>query len=44
MQLLIVNPQVLDGRRDLTDAQTELRLARIALNQAAGWTDMAVTK
>lgn len=38
-QLLVVNRQVLDGRRDLIDAQTELRLIRIALQQAAGWTD-----
>lgn len=40
-QLLLVNRQVLDGRRDLIDAQTELRLTRIALHQAAGWTDTA---
>lgn len=39
-QLLVVNRQVLDGRRDLIDAQTELRLTRIALHQAAGWTDI----
>lgn len=39
-QLLVVNRQVLDGRRDLIDAQTELRLTRIALQQAAGWTDI----
>jgi cobalt-zinc-cadmium efflux system outer membrane protein len=38
-QLLVVNRQVLDGRRDLIDAQTELRLTRIALHLAAGWTD-----
>lgn len=38
-QLLVVNRQVLDGRRDLIDAQTELRLTRIALHQAAGWPD-----
>ncbi len=38
-QLLVVNRQVLDGRRDLIDAQTELRLTRITLHQAAGWTD-----
>jgi cobalt-zinc-cadmium efflux system outer membrane protein len=36
-QLLVVNRQVLDGRRDLIDAQTELRLTRIATHQAAGW-------
>ena len=38
-QLLLVNRQVLDGRRDLIDAQTELRLTRIALHQAAGWNE-----
>lgn len=37
-QLLLVNRQVLDGKRDLIDAETELRLTRIALNRAAGWT------
>lgn len=37
VQLLLVNRQVLDGRRDLIDAQTELRMTRIALQQAAGW-------
>lgn len=35
-QLLLVNRQVLDGRRDLVDAQTELRLTRVALRLAAG--------
>lgn len=35
-QLLVVNRQVLDGRRDLIDAQTDLRLTRIALQLAAG--------
>lgn len=39
MQLLLVNRQVLDGRRDLIDAETELRMTRIALQQAAGWLD-----
>ena len=38
-QLLVVNRQVLDGRRDLIDAQTERRLTRTALHLAAGWTD-----
>lgn len=38
-QLLVVNRQVLDGRRDLIEARTELRLTRIALYQAAGWFD-----
>jgi cobalt-zinc-cadmium efflux system outer membrane protein len=37
LQLIVVNRQVLDGRRDLLDARTELRLATIALKAAAGW-------
>lgn len=37
MQLLLVNRQVLDGQRDLLDARTELRLAKIALEAAASW-------
>lgn len=37
VQLLLVNRQVLDGRRDLIDALTELRMTRIVLQQAAGW-------
>lgn len=37
-ELLLVNRQVLDGRRDALDADTELRLAQIALERAAGWT------
>lgn len=36
VQLLLVNRQVLDGRRDLIEAQTDLRLTRIALQRAAG--------
>jgi hypothetical protein len=28
---------VLEGRRDVLEAETELRLARIALERAAGW-------
>lgn len=43
-QLLLVNRQVLDGRRDLIDAQTELRLTRIALHQTAGWTDTGAAR
>ena len=38
LQLIVVNRQVLDGRRDLLDARTELRLATIALEAAAGLT------
>jgi cobalt-zinc-cadmium efflux system outer membrane protein len=37
-ELLLVNRQVLDGRRDALQAETELRLAQIALERAAGWT------
>lgn len=36
-QLLLVNRQVLDGRRDLLEVRTELRLAQSALEAAAGW-------
>jgi cobalt-zinc-cadmium efflux system outer membrane protein len=36
-ELLLVNRQVADVRRDLLDAQTELRLGRVALERAAGW-------
>ncbi|MFS0754244.1 TolC family protein [Noviherbaspirillum sp. 1P10PC] len=39
VQLLLVNRQVLDGRRDLIDALTEMRATRIALDLAAGWPD-----
>ena len=37
LQLLLVNRQVLDGQRDLLDARTELRLTKVALEEAAGW-------
>lgn len=37
LQLLLVNRQVMDGQRDLLDARTELRLAKVALEAAAGW-------
>lgn len=36
-ELLLVNRQVAEVRRDLLDAETELRQARIALERAAGW-------
>lgn len=39
VQLLLVNRQLLDGRRDLIDAQTELRLVGIALRLASGGAD-----
>lgn len=35
-QQVLINRQLLDGRRDLTDAATELRLTRIALDRATG--------
>jgi len=37
-ELLLVNRQVLEGRRDALEAETELRLAQVALARAAGWT------
>ena len=37
LELLVVTRQVVDARRDLLEAQTEAALARIALEQAAGW-------
>jgi cobalt-zinc-cadmium efflux system outer membrane protein len=36
-ELLLVDRQVLDGRRDLLEARTDYRLVRIALEAAAGW-------
>ncbi|MPZ45741.1 MAG: TolC family protein [Betaproteobacteria bacterium] len=39
LELLVVTRQVLDGRRDLLEAQTEAALTRTALEQAAGWAD-----
>lgn len=35
-QQVLINRQLLDGRRDLVDAATELRLTRIALDRATG--------
>ena len=37
LELLVVTRQVLDGRRDLLEAETEAALTRNALEQAAGW-------
>ncbi len=37
IELLLVNRQVLDGRRDMLEVETELRLTQIALERAAGW-------
>ena len=36
-QLLLVNRQILDARRDLLDAMIESTQTRIALEQASGW-------
>ena len=36
-ELLLVNRQVAETRRELLEAETESRLARIALERAAGW-------
>ena len=36
-QFLLVRRQAIDGRRDLLDARTELSLARIEIENAAGW-------
>jgi cobalt-zinc-cadmium efflux system outer membrane protein len=37
-ELLLVNRQALDGRRDMLEIETELRLTQVALERAAGWT------
>ncbi|MDX8379164.1 MAG: TolC family protein [Gallionella sp.] len=37
LKLLLVNRQVLDGKRDFLNARTELRLTQVALEAAAGW-------
>lgn len=36
-ELLLVNRQVAETRRELLEAETELRLARVELERAAGW-------
>jgi cobalt-zinc-cadmium efflux system outer membrane protein len=38
-EILLVNRQVLEGRRDVLEAETEARLAQNALERAAGWTE-----
>ena len=37
-QLLLANRQVLDTRREVLEAMTDLALTRVELEQAAGWT------
>jgi cobalt-zinc-cadmium efflux system outer membrane protein len=43
-QQVLVNRQLLDGRRDLLDAITELRLTRITLDQIAGGAAESVSR
>ena len=45
-ELLLVNRQVAETRRELLEAETELRQARVALERSAGWppTDSKETK
>ena len=42
LELIVVNRQVLDARRDLLDAQTEYQTTRAALELAAGWSTRAI--
>lgn len=44
VQLLLVNRQLLDGRRDLLEATRDLRLAVVALEAAAGLSQEGATK
>jgi cobalt-zinc-cadmium efflux system outer membrane protein len=44
VQLLLVNRQMLEGRRDTIDALTEQRLTQVALRQAAGWITPAAAR
>ena len=37
LEMIVVNRQVLDARRDLIDALTEYHATRVALELAAGW-------
>ena len=37
LDLIVVNRQALDARRDLIDAELEFELTRLALAAAAGW-------
>lgn len=37
LELVVVNRQLAELRRDVLEAETELRLARVALERAAGW-------
>jgi cobalt-zinc-cadmium efflux system outer membrane protein len=37
LELIVVNRQALDARRDLVEALAELQTVRFALEAAAGW-------
>lgn len=43
-QLLLLNRQTLDARRDVLDARTDLRLTQTALKAAAGWSSEGRTQ
>jgi cobalt-zinc-cadmium efflux system outer membrane protein len=43
-QMVLVNRQLLEARRDLIDALTELRLTRVSLDLAAGTTPTTTTR
>ena len=44
VELMLVNRQLTELRRDVLEAETELRLARVALERAAGWSDQIGSK
>jgi len=39
MEMVLVNRQLTELRRDVLEAEADLRLARVALERAAGWSD-----
>lgn len=43
-QLLLVSRQVQEGKRDLIEARTELRLTTVALEAAAGWDEKNINR
>lgn len=43
LELIVIQRQSLDARRDLLDALTEYQITRIALERAAGWTQEGTT-
>jgi cobalt-zinc-cadmium efflux system outer membrane protein len=44
LQLLLVNRQLLDARRDYLDALGDFIQTRIALEQTAGWPNLSAEK